>query len=63
MREAVPLARMNLALHGIPGDVRLTNTYHDDSHHVLGIFDFVMTNLPINVLGAPIRVSQSRRAA
>ena len=47
----VPLAKMNLALHGLSGDIRLGNSYYDDLHHSLGAFDFVMANPPFNVNG------------
>jgi len=47
----VPLAKMNLALHGLSGDIRLGNSYYDDLHHSAGAFDFVMANPPFNVNG------------
>lgn len=47
----VPIAKMNLALHGLSGDIRLGNSYYDDLHHSLGSFDFVMANPPFNVNG------------
>lgn len=47
--ETVPLAKMNLALHGLSGDVRLANTYYEDPHDVVGAFDFVMASPPFNV--------------
>jgi type I restriction enzyme M protein len=47
----VPLARMNLALHGLSGDIRLANSYYDDLHGAVGSFDFVMANPPFNVNG------------
>jgi len=47
----VPLAKMNLALHGLSGDIRLGNSYYDDLHHAVGKFDFVMANPPFNVNG------------
>jgi type I restriction enzyme M protein len=47
----VPLAKMNLALHGLSGDIRLGNSYYDDLHHAVGRFDFVMANPPFNVNG------------
>ncbi len=45
----VPLAKMNLALHGLSGDIRLGNSYYEDLHHAEGAFDFVMANPPFNV--------------
>jgi len=47
----VPLAKMNLALHGLSGDIRLGNSYYDDLHGSVGAFDFVMANPPFNVNG------------
>jgi type I restriction enzyme M protein len=45
----VPLAKMNLALHGLSGDIRLANSYYEDPHNSVGSFDFVMANPPFNV--------------
>jgi hypothetical protein len=45
----VPLAKMNLALHGLSGDIRLANSYYEDPHSSVGSFDFVMANPPFNV--------------
>jgi type I restriction enzyme M protein len=45
----VPLAKMNLALHGLSGDIRLANSYYEDPQHSIGRFDFVMANPPFNV--------------
>ncbi|MCZ2109859.1 MAG: type I restriction-modification system subunit M [Dehalococcoidia bacterium] len=47
----VPLAKMNLALHGLSGDIRLGNSYYDDLHDAVEKFDFVMANPPFNVNG------------
>ena len=47
----VPLAKMNLALHGLSGDIRLGNSYYEDLHHAVDTFDFVMANPPFNVNG------------
>ncbi|MFY7915552.1 MAG: type I restriction-modification system subunit M [Rubrivivax sp.] len=49
--DTVKLAKMNLAVHGLSGDVRESNTYYEDPHKVLGRFDFVMANPPFNVSG------------
>ena len=43
------LAKMNLAVHGLSGDIREANTYYEDPHESVGKFDFVMANPPFNV--------------
>ena len=45
----LPLAKMNLALHGLSGDIRLANSYYEDPHDSVGKFDFLMANPPFNV--------------
>ncbi len=47
--DTVRLAKMNLAVHGLGGDIRQGNTYYEDLHDSLGQFDFVMANPPFNV--------------
>lgn len=49
--ETVRLAKMNLAVHGLSGDIREGNSYYDDIHRSPGKFDFVMANPPFNVNG------------
>jgi len=45
----VKLCKMNLAVHGLGGQVRQANTYYEDPYHLVGEFDFVMANPPFNV--------------
>lgn len=47
--ETVRLCKMNLAVHGLAGDIRQGNTYYEDLHNCVGKFDFVMANPPFNV--------------
>jgi type I restriction enzyme M protein len=47
--ETIRLCRMNLAVHGLSGDIRQSNTYYEDPHKCVGKFDFVMANPPFNV--------------
>lgn len=49
--ETVRLATMNLAVHGLSGDIKEGNSYYDDIHESFGKFDFVMANPPFNVNG------------
>jgi type I restriction enzyme M protein len=43
------LARMNLAVHGLEGQIRIGNTFYEDHHQLVGQCDFVMANPPFNV--------------
>ena len=47
--ETVRLSKMNLAVHGLAGDIRQGNSYYEDLHRSTGKFDFVMANPPFNV--------------
>lgn len=50
--ETGRLCRLNLAVHGLEGDVRHggnVNSYYDDPHNATGQFDFVLANPPFNV--------------
>ena len=47
--ETVRLCKMNLAVHGLDGDIRQGNTYYEDLHTSRDKFDFVMANPPFNV--------------
>lgn len=50
--ETGRLCRLNLAVHGLEGDIRHgghVNSYYDDPHNAVGTFDFVLANPPFNV--------------
>jgi type I restriction enzyme M protein len=50
--ETGRLARLNLAVHGLEGDIKHggnINSYYDDPHSATGKFDFVLANPPFNV--------------
>lgn len=50
-QTTVNLNKMNLAVHGLTGDVRVANTFYEDPHEAVGKFDFIMANPPFNVSG------------
>ena len=45
----IRLAKMNLAVHGLEGDIRRAISYYEDPHSFLGCADYVMANPPFNV--------------
>lgn len=45
----IRLAKMNLAVHGLEGNILEANTFYQDSHELYGKCDFVMANPPFNV--------------
>jgi type I restriction enzyme M protein len=47
--ETVKLAKMNLAVNGLRGEIKQANTYYEDPHDSFGAFDYVMANPPFNV--------------
>ncbi len=48
-RATGDLCRMNLAVHGLEGDIKQAISYYDDPHDATGKFDFVLANPPFNV--------------
>lgn len=47
--DTVKLAKMNLLLNNVRGDVREANSFYADPHNAVGRFDYVMANPPFNV--------------
>jgi type I restriction enzyme M protein len=47
--ETIRLCKMNLAVHGLEGQISQTNTYYEDPFKATGQFDYVMANPPFNV--------------
>jgi len=45
----IRLAKMNLAVHGLEGNIQKAITYYEDPHEMVGKADFVMANPPFNV--------------
>jgi len=43
------ICEMNLAVHGLEGDIRDANSYYEDPFDCVGQFDYVMANPPFNV--------------
>lgn len=47
--ETVKLAKMNLAVNNLRGEIKQANTYYEDPFDAFGAFDYVMANPPFNV--------------
>ena len=52
--DTVKLAKMNLAVNGLRGEVKQANSYAEDPYDGFGKFDFVMANPPFNVDDVPV---------
>lgn len=52
--DTVKLAKMNLAVNGLRGEIRQANSYAEDPYGAFGKFDFVMANPPFNVDDVPV---------
>ena len=48
-QETVNLAKMNLAVNGLRGEIKKGITYYDDHFGSIGTFDYVLANPPFNV--------------
>ena len=49
VEETLKLCTMNLAVHGLEGQISQSNAYYEDPFHSVGQFDYVMANPPFNV--------------
>lgn len=47
--ETVKLAKMNIAVNGLRGEVKQANTYYEDAFGSFEAFDYVLANPPFNV--------------
>ncbi len=47
--STIKLAKMNLAVHGLEGQIAEANTFYEDPFTLVGKCDFVMANPPFNV--------------
>lgn len=52
--ETVKLAKMNLAVNGLRGEVKQANAYSEDPFGAFGNFDYVLANPPFNVDDVPL---------
>lgn len=52
--DTVKLAKMNLAVNGLRGEIKEANSYTDNPFSSFGKFDYVMANPPFNVDDVPV---------
>jgi len=57
--DTVKLAKMNLAVNGLRGEIKQANSYAEDPFDGFGKFDYVMANPPFNVDDVPIATIES----
>jgi len=56
------LAKMNLAVHGLDGNIRQSNTFYDSRKELIGACDYVMANPPFNVdMVDPKKIKNDKR--
>jgi type I restriction enzyme M protein len=61
-RETVNLAKMNLAVNDLRGEIKQANSYYEDPFESFGMFDYVLANPPFNVDDVSLRsVEKDRR--
>lgn len=49
--STVKIAKMNLAIHGLSGNIKQANSFYEDVFNSVGKFDYVLANPPFNVKG------------
>jgi type I restriction enzyme M protein len=57
--ETVKLAKMNLAVNGLRGEIKQANTYVEDPFKSFGKYDYVLANPPFNVDDVPLAKVES----
>ncbi len=57
--DTVKLAKMNLAVNGLRGEIKQANSYAEDPFNGFGKFDYVMANPPFNVDDVPVATVES----
>jgi type I restriction enzyme M protein len=57
----IRLAKMNLAVHGLEGDIQKAISYYEDPHKDQGPFDYVMANPPFNVDEIDAKIASDAR--
>lgn len=60
-KTTVNLAKMNLAVHGLGGDIRQNITYYEDPLNLLHKCDYVMANPPFNVDEVDAKIANDPR--
>ncbi len=59
--DTVKLAKMNLAVNGLRGEIKQANTYAEDPFKSFEQFDYVMANPPFNVDDVPVSTVEKDR--
>lgn len=58
--DTVKLAKMNLVVNGLRGEIKQANTFYQDEFDCYGRFDYVMANPPFNVKDVNVEVVENK---
>lgn len=58
--DTVKLAKMNLVVNGLRGEIKQANTFYQDEFNCYGRFDYVMANPPFNVRDVNVETVENK---
>lgn len=59
--DTVKLAKMNLVVNGLRGEIKQANTFYQDEFNCYGRFDYVMANPPFNVKDVSVETVENKK--
>lgn len=59
--DTVKLAKMNLVVNGLRGEIKQANTFYQDEFNCYGRFDYIMANPPFNVKEVNVETVENKK--
>ena len=59
--DTVKLAKMNLVVNGLRGEIKQANTFYQDEFNCYGRFDYIMANPPFNVKDVNVETVENKK--